>query len=302
VAFGLVSIPVKLYTSSQTTEGISFRMLHATCKTPVKQQYVCPADGEKVERDAIVKGYEFAKDQYVVFTADEIEALEAEATKAIAIEEFISLSSIDPVYYDRAYYLAPDKGGDRAYRLLARALAEAQVGGLAKYAARGKEYIVLVRPLDGGLVMQQLRYADEVRPFSEVPQPAGAEVKEAELNLARQLLQQSIADAFHPEKYRDETVARFREILQKKVEGQEALVVRNEAALPKVIDLMEALKASLAGNASGGRETAKGARVAGSSESVVEESPSKARRPARSATKAASPTPSASKARGRGPS
>ncbi len=270
VAFGLVSIPVKLYTSAQTTEGISFRMLHRTCKTPLKQQYVCPTDGERVDRDGIVKGYEFAKDQYVVFSPEEIEALEAESTKAIAIDEFVPLAQIDPVYYDRAYYLAPDKGGDRAYRLLARALTETHVGGLAKYAARGKEYIVLVRPMDGGLVMQQLRYADEVRSFSEIPVGGTTEVKEAELNLALQLLQQSISDAFHPEKYKDESVARFKEILQKKIEGEQTVIVQGEAAPPKVIDLMEALKASLAGRGSGAKETPRVAKVAGSKEPADE--------------------------------
>ena len=124
----------------------------------------------------------------------------ARAVRQRAIEEFVPLSQIDPIHCDRSYYLAPDKGGDRAYRLLARALAETKVGGMARYAARGKEYISLVRPMDGGLVMQQLRHADEVRPFSEVPVEGNAEVKEAELSLALQLVQQSVSDAFHPEK------------------------------------------------------------------------------------------------------
>lgn len=251
VSFGLVSIPVKLFTTSQPAEGISFRMLHGRCRTPLKQQYVCPTDGEKVERDEIVKGYEFAKDQYVLFSTEEIKALEEETTKAIAIEEFVPLATVDPIYYDKAYYLAPDKGGDRAYKLLARALADTGLGGLARYAARGKQYIVLVRPIDGGLVMQQLRYAEEVRPFSEVPVGNGGEVKEAEMNLALQLLRQSAGEEFRPEKYVDETLARFREILQKKVEGEEITVAKADAPPAKVIDLMEALKASLAGGSSG---------------------------------------------------
>ncbi|MFB3906797.1 MAG: Ku protein [Candidatus Eisenbacteria bacterium] len=246
VSFGLVSIPVKLFSTAQSSEGISFRMLHAKCRTPIRQQYVCPADNEKVDRDQIVKGYEFAKDQFVLFSQEEIEALEEEATKAIAIEEFVPLDTIDPVYFDRAYYLGPDKGGDRAYKLLARAMADTGLGGLARYAARGKEYIVLVRPLDGGLVMQQLRHAEEVRPISEVPVGNGGEVKDAELALALQLLRQSASDEFHPERYEDQSRKRFQEILQKKIEGQQFTIASSEAPPPKVIDLMEALKASLA--------------------------------------------------------
>jgi DNA end-binding protein Ku len=294
VSFGLVSIPVKLYTTSQSTEGISFRMLHAKCKTPLKQQYVCPTDGEKVERDEIVKGYEFAKDQYVLFSADEIQALEEEATKAIAIEEFVPLTTVDPVYFDRAYYLAPDKGGDRAYRLFSRALAESGLGGLARYAARGKQYIVFVRPIDGGLLMQQLRYAEEVRPFSEVPIGNGGEVKEAELSLALQLLKQSAAGEFHPEKYVDDTVARFQEILQKKIEGEQTVIAKGEAPPAKVIDLMEALKASLAGVAGGSKDasvTVGGGRAAPAAESMDGEAQSaggsKRRGPARAAPKSA---------------
>jgi DNA end-binding protein Ku len=247
VSFGLVSIPVKLYTSSQQVESISFRMLHGKCKTPLKQQYVCPTDGETVDREGIVKGYEFAKGQFVLFTAEEIAALEEEVTNAIAIEEFVPLGSIDAVFYDRAYYLSPDKGGDRAYRLLARALSETSLGGLARYAVRGKHYLVLVRPVEGGLCMQQLRYGAEVRPFSEVPIGNAGEVKEAELELALQLLKQTTSERFLPEKYTDSTLERFQEVLQKKVQGEEMAIVRGEAPPAKVIDLMEALKASLAG-------------------------------------------------------
>jgi DNA end-binding protein Ku len=256
VAFGLVSIPVKLFTTSQSNEGPSFRMLHGKCRTPVKQQYVCPADGEKVERDAIVKGYEFAKDQYVLFSPEEIKALEEEATNVMAIEEFVPLSTIDPLYFDRAYYLGPDKGGDRAYRLLARVLAETGLGGVARYAARGRQYLVVIRPVGEGLVMQQLHYAEEVRPFSEVPL-GGGEVKGAELNLALQLVRQSAAEEFHPEKYIDETLARFREIVRRKVEGEEITIAHGEEAPAKVIDLMEALKASLSKAPAAGKAGAK---------------------------------------------
>jgi DNA end-binding protein Ku len=256
VSFGLVSIPVKLYTSSQQVESISFRMLHGKCKTPLKQQYVCPTDGETVDREGIVKGYEFAKGQFVLFSAEEIAALEEEVTNAIAIEEFVPLASVDPVFYDRAYYLGPDKGGDRAYRLLSRALVETGLGGLARYAVRGKHYLVLVRPVDGGLCMQQLRYGAEVRPFSEVPVGNTSEVKEAELELALQLLRQTTSEQFRPEKYTDSTLERFQEVLQKKVQGETLTVARGDVAPAKVIDLMEALKASLSGSPGAGKAAA----------------------------------------------
>ena len=245
ISFGLVSIPVKLFTTVESSESISFRMLHQKCGSPLKYQTWCPKDDEKVERDATVKGYEYAKDRFVVFTADELKALEEEATKAIAIEEFVGLDKIDSVYFDKAYYLAPEKGGERAYKLLALTMAEKNLAGLAKYAARGKQYLVMVRAAGDGLVMQQLHYAKEVRAFSEVPRPQ-TEVKDSELKLARQLVEQSMSEEFHPEKYEDEGHKRVLEVIQQKIEGEEVTFAPSEAPKAQVIDLMEALKASLA--------------------------------------------------------
>jgi DNA end-binding protein Ku len=256
VSFGLVSIPVKLFTSSQTSEGISFRMLHRKCGTPVKQQYLCPLDGEKVDRDEIAKGYEYAKDQYVLFSDEELKALEEEATKTIAIEEFVPLGKVDPIFYDRAYYLGPDRGGERAYRLLAKAMDQLGVGGLARYAARGKQYLVLLRATEGGLVMQQLHYAHEVRPFSEVPIEEKGEIKAAELALAKQLMEQTVTAAFQPEKYEDDVKKRMEEVIQRKVEGQEVSIAPAASPQAQVIDLMEALKASLAGAGAGAAHAA----------------------------------------------
>src|SRR5512134_1473483 len=169
ISFGLVSIPIKLYSPAETSAGVSFNLLHAKCKTRLKQQYVCPADNEVVAREDMVKGYEFQKGQYVTFTPAELEALEETASKAIEITEFVPASLVDPVYVDKLYYVGPDKGGDKPYKLLAEAMRKTGKSALAKYAARGKQYLVLVTPRPDGLVMQQLHYADEVRPFSEVP-------------------------------------------------------------------------------------------------------------------------------------
>jgi len=205
---------------------------------------MCPTDNEKVERDEMVKGYEFSKDRYVTFTEEELKALEEKATKAIEITEFVPLSKIDPVYFDKAYYLGPDRGGERAYRLLSEAMERTGRAALAKYAARGKQYLVMLRPLDGGVVMQQLLYADEVRPFSEI-ELEDLEVKESELNLAVQLVQQISTDSFKPETYEDDVKKRIHEQIQRKVEGQDISTTPVEEPKGQIIDLMEALKASL---------------------------------------------------------
>src|SRR5688500_779566 len=180
ISFGLVNIPVKLYSASESSSRISFNQLHSKCKGRIKQQLYCPTDEEIVPRDQIVKGFEFAKDQYVVFTEDELRAIEDEASKNIEIAEFVPLATIDPLFFESGYYLGPDKGAERAFRLLSAALAETQHAALAKHVSRGKQSLVLMRPLDKGLVMQPLRYADEVKPLSEIPL-GEAEVKDAEL-------------------------------------------------------------------------------------------------------------------------
>ncbi len=246
ISFGLVSIPVKLYSATQASSGVSFNMLHAKCKSRLKQQYVCTHDNEIVGRDQMTKGYEFAKDQYVTFTTEELKALEEKATQTIDIAEFVPLDRIDPVYFDKAYYLGPEKGGEKAYRLLSEAMRETGRAGLARYAARGKQYLVLLRPsIDGGMVMQQLLYADEVRPFSDVPMPDETEVKEPELRLAKQLIDQIAVETFEPTKYHDDVRDRILADIERKREGQEIAVTAPEPEPARIIDLMEALKASL---------------------------------------------------------
>jgi len=261
ISFGLVSIPVKLFSTGQSSETISFRMIHKKCGTPIKYQYTCPQENVVVERDDIVKGYEFAKDQFVLFTPEELKAAEEEATREIGINEFVPLDKVDTIYFDKPYYLAPDKGAERAYRLLGEAMKQTGVAGLAQYASRGKMYLVMVRAAEDGLVMQQLRYADEIRPFSEIPIPAKGEIKKAELQLAIQLMKQNISKSFKPENYQDAVRTRMHEIIQQKVEGQEVSFAPAEAPKAQIIDLMDALKASLGGTSAKGKSAASKERI-----------------------------------------
>ncbi len=244
VSFGLVSIPVKLFSATEASKAISFNLLHKDCGSRLKQNYTCVQEEVPVSREEMVKGYEFAKDQYVMFTPEELKALEETGTHTAEISEFISIDQIDPVYFDKAYYLAPDKGGAKPYALFTRALRESKRCALGRWAARGKQYIVMIRPVADGLVMQQLLYADEVRSIKEIEIPK-AEVKDAELKLARQLIDQQASDKFDPAAYVDEVRARIETEVQKKVDGQEITMTEEPEAGAQVIDLMEALRASI---------------------------------------------------------
>jgi DNA end-binding protein Ku len=245
ISFGLVSVPVKLYSSAESSASVSFNLVHKTCGTRLKQQYICPKEGSIVEKDDMAKGYEFSKGQYVLFNTDELKTLEEKATNSIDIAEFVPLTEVERIYLEKVYYLGPDKGGDRAYRLLTKALEETGRAALGQYAARGQQHLVLVRPMNGLLVMEQLHYTDEIRPASEVPLGDG-EVKAPELALAKQLIEQGATDEFHPERYSDQVRGRVLEAIQKKVDGQEITAEPAEESGAKIIDLMEALKASLA--------------------------------------------------------
>jgi DNA end-binding protein Ku len=245
ISFGLVAIPVKLYSATQSGNAISFNLLHKGCGSRLKQQYICAKDGSIVERDDMVKGYEFAKDQYVTFAPEEIKALEEAGTHAVEISEFVPVESIDPVYFDKTYYLAPDKGAGRPYGLLTEALKQAGRAAVGRWATRGKAYIVLLRPVGDVLTMQQLHFAADVRSSTEIDVPK-ADVKPAELKLAQQLIEQQTADKFDPTAYKDELHTRIEAAIQKKVEGAEISVSEiAPAGESKVIDLMEALRASL---------------------------------------------------------
>jgi DNA end-binding protein Ku len=245
VSFGLVAIPVKLYTATQSANAISFNLLHKSCGSRLKQQYLCQKEGVVIERDEMVKGYEFAKDQYVRFSPEEIKALEEVGTHSVDISEFVPIESIDPVYYDKTYYLAPDKGAAKPYALLTEALKQTGRCGVGHWAARGKGYIVILRPIGDVLAMQQLHYAADVRRASEVDVPK-PDVKSAELKLAQQLIDQHAADKFDADAYKDEVRARIEAAVEKKVAGQEISVSETAPAGDgKVIDLMDALRASL---------------------------------------------------------
>jgi len=245
ISFGLVSVPVEVYSSAESTAAVSFNMLHKKCGTKLKQQYVCPKDSEIVTREETVKGYEFAKDQYVVFSPEEIKALDEKATNTIDIAEFVPLAEVDRIYLEKVYFVGPGKGGDRAYRLLAEALKETGRAALGQYAARGQQHLILLRPLNGVLVMEQLHYQDELRNPAEVPLGQG-EVKPAELTLAKQLIQQAATDEFHPERYHDVVRERVKAAIDSKAEGQEITAEPAREGGGKIIDLMEALKASIA--------------------------------------------------------
>jgi DNA end-binding protein Ku len=245
ISFGLVAIPVKLYSATQSSNAISFNLLHKDCGSRLRQQYVCIKHGTVVEREDMVKGYEFAKDQYVTFEPQEIKALEEAGTHAIDITEFVPIESVDPVYFDKTYYLAPDKGGAKPYALLTEALKQTNRCAIGHWAARGKAYLVMLRPVGDRLSMQQLHFAADVRPASDIEVPP-QQVKATELKLAEQLINQQAAEKFEATAYTDDLRARIQAAIDKKVEGQEISVADFPAeGGGKVIDLMEALRASL---------------------------------------------------------
>src|SRR5687768_12403337 len=244
LSFGMVSIPVKLFSATEASRAISFNLLHKACGSRLKQQYFCVKEEVPVAREDMVKGYEFAKDQYVVFAPDELKAMEEAGSHTAEITEFVPIESVDPIFFDKAYYLAPDKGGAKPYALLARALRESGRCALGRWAARGKQYIVMIRPVEDGLVMQQLLYASEVRSIKEIEIPK-TEVRDAELKLAQQLIEQQASDKFDAAAYTDDVKARVEAAIQKKVEGQEITLAEAPEPGGQVIDLMEALRASL---------------------------------------------------------
>lgn len=248
-------MPCKLYTAADSSSAVSFNMIDRESGSRVKYQYVRASDGEKVERSDLVKGYEFAKGRYVTFDKDELKALEAKSDNAIDIEEFVPRERVGREFIDKIYYLGPEKGGDRAYRLLSRAMRETGLSALGRYSARGKQYLVLLTPKDDGVIMEQLHYADEIRSFEEVP-VGDAEPKDQELKLAIQLIEQIANDEFQPEKYRDEVRDRVLELINRKVEGEDITVAAEEEPQTQIIDLMAALKASLDGGGASDRKPA----------------------------------------------
>jgi DNA end-binding protein Ku len=246
ISFGLVAIPVKLYSATVASERISFNLLRRKDGSRVKQQYIAVNDGEIVERAEMIKGYEFAKDQFVQFSADELEALEDTTTHSIDIGQFVPLESVDPVYFDGTYYLAPDKGGAKPYSLLATALRKAKQCAIGRWISRGKEHIVVIRPIDDGLAMHQLHFQAEVRQIKDLGiEPAT--VSEPELKLAQQLIDHLAAKRFDPDEFHDEFKGRIEAAIQKKVQGKEISLSEAPVASTggNVIDLMAALRMSI---------------------------------------------------------
>lgn len=246
ISFGLVSIPVKLFTAT-SPQSVRFNMLHETDKSRLKQQYVCTTCGEIVDRDSTIRGFEYARGQYVVLSDDELKALERKSDRSIEIEEFVPIEQVDPIYFDRSNLLGPDKGGYKAYKLLRDAMAESGKVALGRYASRGRQQLVLIRPVDEGLVMHALYYADEVRGFDDID--LGDEdisLREGELGLAKQLIDQLTVDKFEPDKYEDEYRRDVLEAVDRKVAGEEVVAQPAPEAREQIIDLVAALKQSLA--------------------------------------------------------
>jgi DNA end-binding protein Ku len=254
ISFGLVAIPVKVYSSTVSSERISFNLLRRSDGSRVKQQYVAVNDGKVVERAEMAKGYEFAKDQFVRFSPEEMKLLEDATSRSIDIGQFVPLESVDPVYFEGTYYLVPDKGGAKPFTLLATALRKAHQCAVGRWISRGKEHIVVIRPIGEGLALHQLHFQSEIRDVKDLGiEPAT--VSDAELKLAQQLIDHLGAKSFDPREYVDEHRARVQAAIDKKVEGKEVSVAEGPVATGggNVIDLMEALRASI---------DAKGSKVA----------------------------------------
>jgi DNA end-binding protein Ku len=294
LSFGLVSIPVKVYSATESSGSVSFNLLH-NCGSRVKQQYLCVKEGVPVERADMIKGYEFDKDRYVTFTPAELKALEESARHTIDIISFIPQSAVDPIYYDKAYYLAPDKRGAKPYRLLQEAMRESGRCALARWVWKGKQYVVQVRPGDEGLILQQLLYADEVRSMKELDIET-ADIQKPELQLALQLIDQISADTYDPTEFQDDEKQRVLAAIDEKIAGKAIVVAeqRDEPAGGQIIDLTEALRASLAG-----RKPAAKAAAAPPVEAEAAKARKGAKRAPAAATAAAAPEAPPARARAR---
>jgi DNA end-binding protein Ku len=245
ISFGLVTIPIKVYTAT-SGKDVHFSMLHATDKSRLKQQYVCATCGEIVERSNTVKGYEYSKGQYVVVTDEELQALQKKSDQSIEIEEFVPIAEVDPIYFEKSNLLGPDKGGQKAYQLLHKAMSETGRVAVGRYSTRGRQQLVLLRPMGRGLAMHGLYYADEVRSFADIEIDTEIVLKDAELELATKLIEQLSHERFSMTRYEDEYRAAILQAVDRKVAGEEIVVAQPEEAREHIIDLVAALKKSLA--------------------------------------------------------
>lgn len=296
LSFGLVSIPVKVFSATESKSGVGFNLLHKGCGSRLRQQYICQREGVVVERSEMEKGYEFEKDRYVIFTSDELNALETTARHTVDIVAFMPVAAIDPLYFDKAYYLGPDRRGAKPYSLLAQAMRKTGTCALATWVWKGKQYMVQVRPTPDGLVLQQLLYADEVRSMADLSIET-SDVQPAELALAEQLIEQNAVDAYDPSAYRDEEKERILAEIDKKIEGKKITVaeqVEPTTGGGEVIDLMAALKASL-GKVQGQKRAAREPKAEPVRETAPRKSAKRAAAPA--AVPAAAPAPARKTAR-----
>src|SRR6202453_2600061 len=243
LTFGLISMPVKLF-SGASSSGISFNMLHRPDKVRVKQQYICPAENIVVDRSEIVKGYEFRKDEYIVIEPEEIKKIEPQTAKTMEILEFVKTSEVDPVYFESSYYMVPDEAGRRPYALLTKAMEESEYVAIAKLTMHNREYTVFLRPHDGGMMLHTMYYKEEVREVEGFGAP-DVELKDAEVKVAHQLIE-ALADEWDPEKYHDTFQDNLKNLIQTKLEGGKIAEVEKPKKLAPVVDLMSALKQSLA--------------------------------------------------------
>ena len=245
ISFGLVNVPVKLY-SATSSKDVRFHQLDGKSNSRIKQKRVSAVTGEEVPYEDIIKAYEIAPDNYVTITPEELDALDPKATKTIDIEDFVDLDQIDPVYYERPYYLVPDKGGQKAYALLRNAMRETNKVGIARVVLRTKQYLAAIRPKDDALVMETMLFADEVNPLDDLDLPGpDVDVTEREEKMARSLID-SLTTDFEPDKYRDEYRERVLALIEQKASGQTVVAETTTDEAPKVVDLMAALEASLA--------------------------------------------------------
>jgi DNA end-binding protein Ku len=265
ISFGLVSIPVKLFSATRP-RAVSFNLLHGKDLSRIQQKIYCPVDDAIIDRSELVRGFEVEKGRYVTFTDDELKAMEARNEHSIEITEFLPVEKIDPVYFEEAYYLGSEANAAKAYRLLADAMGESKRVALGRFTMRGKEHLVMIRPFGKGLMLHTIYYADEVRPAEDVDQATNEPAKEAELTLAKRLIEELTEKTFDPSKYHDQYRERVTEAAQRKVAGQEVTEAAAEPRRGQVIDLMAALKASLEKRGADGAVAATEAQAAASGE------------------------------------
>jgi DNA end-binding protein Ku len=264
LSFGLVAIPIRLHTAIHD-ERISFHLLHKKCGSRVRNQYLCSACKVVVERDELVRGFEVSKGKYVQLTEEELQSLETEANKSIDLKEFIPIDKVDPVNFENAYYVGPDKGGEKPYRLLADALQSSGRLALAQMVSRGKEELVLIRPYQKGLVLHTMFYSHEVKDFKQVPKARDVKLSKQEVNAGIGLIDKLTAEKFKPEDFKDEYRIRVRKMLDEKAKGKEIVAPPAEPARKhgQVIDLMQALKQSLGAAPTGKKMARKATKSAG---------------------------------------